>query len=308
MKNFLLLFLLSFVSFSSVSAQCFIETSSLPTIIPAGTVLNVSAEIVAQDVINGGTMPQQSSGAWTIVCTNCTINTIVGGANMNAGAVVSITAGDTTGGMTVSFSAPTAACSNAVSTGAAISSVLPVELSSFFGSAVKDAVELNWSTSLELNNDFFTVERSFDGKEFAAVSKIAGAGDSEEEVNYTFSDEDVTRVATANTAYYRLKQTDFDGAFTYSDVISVNLENRADLEVTNVTIAGNDLAVNFVSPREGATEISVYDLTGRLIATTNQVATEGYNTTNLALNTKQSGVFIVRITNGQTQTVRKIVK
>ena len=161
---------------------------------------------------------------------------------------------------------------------------------------------------MEQNNDYFTLERSFNGKDFAAVTKIAGAGDSEVDVTYDFTDENVTRIATANTAYYRLMQTDFDGAFTYSDVISVNLKNRAELEVTNVAVSGNELSVNFVAPTEGATEISVYDMTGRMIATNTEVATEGYNTTNIALNNNQSGIFIVRITNGQNQTVRKIFK
>jgi len=185
---------------------------------------------------------------------------------------------------------------------------LPIELKSFDAKNEANNVSLAWTTSMEENNDFFTLERSFDGKEFETVTKIDGAGGSAEEVSYTFSDENVTRVATSNTVYYRLAQTDFDGAFTYSDVISVNLKNRNELDVTNVALAGNELSVNFVSPTDGDTEISVYDLTGRMIATNTEVATEGYNTTNLSLNTNQTGIFVVRITNGQTQTVRKIFK
>jgi hypothetical protein len=192
--------------------------------------------------------------------------------------------------------------------GVAANSILPIELKSFEAKNNENNVNLVWTTSMEENNDFFTLERSFDGKEFVEVSKINGAGDSAEDVTYTFSDDNVTRIASSNTAYYRLKQTDFDGAFAYSDIISVNLENRNDLEVTNVAVLGNELSVNFVAPTEGNTEINVYDLTGRMIATNNQVATEGYNTTKLTLNTNQSGIFIVRITNGQTQTVRKIFK
>jgi len=195
-----------------------------------------------------------------------------------------------------------------ITASAVINSQLPIELKSFDAKNEANNVNLAWTTSMEENNEFFTLERSFDGKEFDVVTKINGAGDSAEDVTYTFSDENVTRIATANTAYYRLKQTDFDGAFTYSNIISVNLENRDELEVTNISVVGNELSVNFVAPTEGATEISIYDLTGRMIATNNQVATEGYNTTNLALNANQTGIFIVRITNGQTQTIRKVMK
>lgn len=198
--------------------------------------------------------------------------------------------------------------SGAALEGISANSILPIELKSFDAKNSENNVNLGWVTSMEENNDFFTLERSFDGKEFVTVTKIDGAGTSEEEITYDFLDENVTRIATSNTAYYRLKQTDFDGAFSYSDVISVNLKNRSDLEVTNVAIIGNELSVNFVAPNEGTTEISVYDLTGRMIATNTEVATEGYNTTNIVLNTNQSGIFIVRITNGQTQTVRKIMK
>lgn len=307
MKNFLFLFLLSFTITNTVSAQCVMETSVGSAFVPAGETGTVTAVLKSFDVIAGTFTPMAATADWTITCTGCASFSVdAGGTSGAAGVLVNYVA-DVSGTLSISFGAE-AAGSCPMTSSSFVQSILPIELAYFKGAANDSDVNLNWLTTMEFNNDFFTVERSFDGKEFTGVSKLTGAGDSEEEVSYDFTDENVTRIATANTVYYRLKQTDFDGKFTYSDIISVDLENRAELEVTNVAIAGNELSVNFVAPTEGTTEISVYDMTGRMIATNKEVSTEGYNTTNLDLNTNQSGIFVVRITNGQTQTVRKIMK
>ena len=307
MKNFLFLLLFSFTISNAVSAQCVMETSVGSAFVPAGDAGTATAVLKSFDVIAGTFTPMAATSDWTISCTGCASFSVdAGGTNGAAGALVNYVAGPS-GTLSITFEAE-AAGSCPITSAAFVQAILPVELAYFKGDAKDTDVSLNWLTTMELNNDFFTVERSFDGKEFTGITEIAGAGTSEEEVFYDFTDENVTRVATSNTVYYRLMQTDFDGTSTYSDVIAVNLKNRADLEVTNVAVAGNELSVNFVAPQEGNTEISIFDMTGRMIATTTEYALEGYNTSNLALNTNQSGIFVVRITNGQTQTVRKIMK
>ncbi len=192
--------------------------------------------------------------------------------------------------------------------GIAVNSILPVEFTDFTAKSNKNAVALTWTTAMELNNDYFTVERSFDGHSYEAVSKIAGAGDSEEEIIYDYTDETVMRAATANTVYYRLKQTDFDGAFAYSDVITVDLENRLDLELTNVAVSGDNLTVNYNMPTDNDTEITVLDMSGRMVASSNTFSNEGFNNAQINLSNVGSGIYIVRLTDGRKQTVRKFVK
>lgn len=94
---------------------------------------------------------------------------------------------------------------------------LPVELIGFEAKREGTQVAINWQTASELNNDYFTIERSVDGINFETVELISGAGTTTEVQSYTAYD----IPATEGTLYYRLKQTDYDGTFTYSDVVTV---------------------------------------------------------------------------------------
>ncbi|NME68734.1 T9SS type A sorting domain-containing protein [Flammeovirga aprica] len=104
---------------------------------------------------------------------------------------------------------------------------LPIELSYFRGIKVEQIVRLEWSTLTELNNDFFTVERSTDQRNWEALKEVKGAGNSYQSLNYHFDDEKPLN----GIAYYRLKQTDFDGQYSYSSIVIItnNLENEREL-------------------------------------------------------------------------------
>ena len=108
---------------------------------------------------------------------------------------------------------------------------VPVELLSFTAEAAAVNVELNWVTASELNNDYFNVEYSKDGSSFTSVIVKVGAGNSTEKVSYAA----VHNTSEQGTVYYRLKQTDFDGTTSYSDIVAVDLS------------AGNDVTFK-VSP------------------------------------------------------------
>ena len=96
-------------------------------------------------------------------------------------------------------------------------SPLPIELLSFEVKALEDVVEIMWATASEENNDFFTIERSADAQEFVPVFTVPGAGNSDVVLNYRILDEN----PLFGRSFYRLKQTDFDGSFSYSEIESV---------------------------------------------------------------------------------------
>ena len=105
------------------------------------------------------------------------------------------------------------------------STPLPVELLSFEGRAVSPTTALlEWRTATERDNDHFTVERSVDGEVWHSVGLVDGAGSSAEERRYSLEDP----TAPGGLCYYRLLQTDFDGASTTSDVVSVRLSGMTD--------------------------------------------------------------------------------
>jgi Secretion system C-terminal sorting domain len=99
------------------------------------------------------------------------------------------------------------------------SSPLPVELLSFSASnADGKSVMCEWTTASEINNDYFTIERSDKHDIFEEIGKVDGAGNSTDILNYSFTDKSPLN----GINYYRLKQTDFDGNFTYSPIVAVN--------------------------------------------------------------------------------------
>jgi len=95
--------------------------------------------------------------------------------------------------------------------------ILPVELISFKGEKENDKVRLDWSTLTEVDNDYFTVEHSENGREFTTLGKINGANNSTARLDYQYLHTSPNEGAN----YYRLLQTDMNGASSYSEVINV---------------------------------------------------------------------------------------
>lgn len=104
---------------------------------------------------------------------------------------------------------------------------LPIELLSFTATPNDDRVDLRWTTTTEINNEEFTVQRSMDGSEFEDVTRLPGAGNSELTNHYFAIDQN----PYSGLSYYRLMQTDFNGETTYSDVIAVNFEGETEVTV-----------------------------------------------------------------------------
>ena len=110
----------------------------------------------------------------------------------------------------------------------AVNSPLPIELLDFSATLKSDQVELNWSTASELNNDFFTIERTHDLEKFEEVITVKGQGTGNSKSNYTSIDDS----PLSGKSYYRLKQTDFDGKFTYSELIKIeNLDFKTQFKI-----------------------------------------------------------------------------
>ena len=95
--------------------------------------------------------------------------------------------------------------------------ILPIELISFTARREGAAVKVAWSTVAESNNDFFSVERSADGKHYERIGTVKAAGNSQGRVDYGFVDADPTE----GVSFYRLRQTDMDGRYSFSEVVQV---------------------------------------------------------------------------------------
>lgn len=110
---------------------------------------------------------------------------------------------------------------------------LPIELLYFNVVGNKNKNTLFWSTASESNNDYFNIEKTKNGNDWISIVMMDGAGNSSTQLYYSFSDENVESVIN----YYRLKQTDFDGKFKYSDIISVDNRDSKSSEISRVVNA-----------------------------------------------------------------------
>ncbi len=95
---------------------------------------------------------------------------------------------------------------------------LPIELLYFNGKFKNNIVVLNWATASETHNAFFSIEKGFNGIDFGVIDRLEGFSHSDTVIHYEFHDDKII----PNVIYYRLKQTDLDGNYTYIDPIAVD--------------------------------------------------------------------------------------
>lgn len=143
-------------------------------------------------------------------------------------------------------------------------SQLPIELLYFTANWIENEREvlLSWSTLSESDNDYFTIERSVDGVDWDVVREVDGAGTSSSTLKYSTVDED----PHLGVSYYRLKQTDFNGAFKYSPIVSLNKISDTELIVyPNPASIGQGVAIFLPTNLIGEISVQVYSVEGKLV-------------------------------------------
>ena len=139
--------------------------------------------------------------------------------------------------------------------------VLPVEYLSFTGSKKGTSTELEWETATEINNDYFNVETSLDGKNWMTIGKVKGTN-SEDGSKYNYLHED----PSVGVNYYRLKQVDLDGSSEYSNVISVKFESESKLTTRIFPSPAKEFVNLSIEAEDGdKVKVNILDPTGKLI-------------------------------------------
>lgn len=143
---------------------------------------------------------------------------------------------------------------------------LAIEASPLFGEIIDGKGRLHWETYTERNNMGFEVQKTYDGQTWETIGWVNGAGSSSSGQKYEFFDPNLSSTGQ----YYRFKQLDFDGAFSYSNIVFLNLDAPAALEdifvlYPNPNASFNALKLKGWVQKEWSVGLTISDPTGRIL-------------------------------------------
>ncbi len=169
--------------------------------------------------------------------------------------------------------------------------ILPIELIAFETKCDEENKVINWSTISEINNDFFTLERKAENK-FVPIATIDGADNSNSLLNYTYTDKN----SEYGVNYYRLKQTDIDGKYSYSKIITSNCTTTNILSV-NQYIENEFLNVIVEASNDDNFTFEFFDYSGKSLIKETRYISNGYNS--FKINTKHyaKGIYMLVVKN-----------
>ncbi|WBA40868.1 T9SS type A sorting domain-containing protein [Hymenobacter canadensis] len=178
---------------------------------------------------------------------------------------------------------------------------LPVTLVAFSAARTQDAVHCEWKTASELNNDYFAVERSADGREFVKIGTVAGRGTTAQSTTYSYLDQQPLN----GLAYYRLRQTDLDGTYQYSPIVAV----------TGCATCADALQTLALAPNPGTGVFRVLDANGQPAAVTGtvhntlgKVVQQLSGQSTLDLQAQPAGIYLLKLSAAHGAKVLRVVK
>lgn len=207
--------------------------------------------------------------------------------------------GTETGTIIFTYSGGTYHC--AITAGA-----LPIELMYFKGSRVDNNTVLEWATATEINNSHFTLEKSTDNINWRVVTVIKGAGNSVNINKYKHIDSE----PFSETVYYRLRQDDYNGDYTYTNTIAVNSADNTRLELKSIYPETNTVKVTLDGyNKEEPLTIDIYNQVGCVVKT---ISIHPYEVSNGEVNLDvaelATGLYTIRVMNGSQQTTAKFIR
>ena len=172
--------------------------------------------------------------------------------------------------------------------GACSSTPLPITLIDFNAFVRDNWVYIEWQTTREINSDYFTVEKSKIYDNWVEVGQVQGAGNSDVTLNYNALD----KTPYKGISYYRLKQTDFDGDYQYSEIVAVNVK----IPMTEVVIYPNPATsqITIQANQQELSTIKIYNILGQEVTNKTQQRSISVNNIVIDLSNLASGLYIVK--------------
>jgi hypothetical protein len=206
----------------------------------------------------------------------------------NSATTGAVAAGSVTSNLVTSFSPFTL--------GSTVAVVLPVELLEFNAKAIENTnVRLTWTTVSEISNERFEVERSKDGEQFEHIGIVKGAGNSVTQNSYVYTD----LLPYSETSYYRLKQVNFDGKFSYTPLRPVRITGAQNIQIYPNPNNGNELFLNIENLSTNELSVFVTDITGKTILNELSDLSSGNSLKMVFPQKLASGTYVVNVKTAQ---------
>jgi hypothetical protein len=186
--------------------------------------------------------------------------------------------------------------------------LLPVQFTAFTVSKSKNDALLQWSVENQSPiTATYQIERSLNGSEFNAIAQLP-AKTTENKGNYTYNDVNAGLLKDDGLVYYRIKQTDLDGKYTYSNVRSIRIM-RNPLQLTAFPNPVKDITrLRFETNNPNAVRINVYDAQGKIVHAQSHIPRMGQNQLSLGMSHLISGTYLITITDGQQSSSISVTK
>lgn len=184
--------------------------------------------------------------------------------------------------------------------------VIPVELSSFTATGQHGVVELRWATATETNNKGFAIMRSRDNISFEQAGFVEGAGNSLAARFYSFTD----KASGTGTWYYKLKQIDFNGTYSYSPLVQVEVgvPEEFTLDQNYPNPFNPTTTISFSLPEDADVSLTLHNTLGEKVADIlNGKFSAGHHKTELNADNLSAGVYYYRLQAGTASAVKKLV-
>lgn len=281
-----------------------------PFKLSGGAILNITGQgkiIINTSVeISGSTVMFVGNTDSLIINGNVLLS---GGSSITVAGYLQVTGNVTlTGNSTICGSGLVNISGSASGSGICSGILLPINLLYFKAEQKESTVLFSWATATEINNDYFTIENSVDGINFNVVERVSGAGNIDYIKKYTLTQYS----PEIGIQYYRLKQTDYDGKFTYSPTQVLKVKGNSEalyIQAISPNPFMSNFNINYSVLRSGEVDIELSKYSGQLIQRNKIFATAGHNLFSF-VDTENipRGIYFVRMSGEDGVITKQIVK
>ena len=257
---------------------------------------NIKAIDPGADLSNAGTYP---SGTYTIYGLSY--------ANASAAALAAFVGGSFAALQNSLLFNPSGTCGNLSknSVTASVQLAVPLKLYPLKAYKVDKKVLLKWGTAFEQNTDRFDIERSSDGNQFTKViGNVKAAGNSNVALNYDFTDQ----LPDNDNNFYRIKEFDIDGQFSYSNIAKINMKSSAVQFNLYPSPAISQLTLEFYSGRNENVMVEIFDSKGSIVSKVSMNMLLGTNTKTINVHHLSSGIYMMKLFTQNEVITRRFIK